>query len=168
MPLKKSLILSDKEIQQKLIRMAYQIYENNVDEENIAFAGIWDRGYVLAKKIQSLFTKISGNSSDLIKISLDKFTPTQADITLDVEAESLQDKVIILVDDVLNSGKTLAYSLKPFLSVSIKKIETAVLINRDHPTFPLSATYTGFSLSTTIKEHIEVLISEEKIEAYLF
>ena len=154
----KSLILSPKEVEQKLIRIAYEIYEHNTNVKEIVFAGVWDKGYLLATLLKKVFDGISPIPSSIVKISLDKLAPTQSEITLDVDTELLKDKVIIMVDDVLNSGRTLAYSLKPFLNAKIKKIETAVLVNRDHPSFPLSATYSGYFLSTTIKEHVLSLI----------
>ena len=164
----KSLILSSKEVEQKLVRIAYEIYEKNVDAQEIVFAGILDTGYTLASILKNQFEKITPITASLVKVSLDKLAPTQSEISLDIDANTLNNKVVILVDDVLQSGRTLAYSLKPFLNVRIKKIEIAVLVNRDHPKFPLSATYTGYSLATTIKEHIDVRIEDENVEVYLY
>ena len=164
----KSLILSSKEVEQKLVRIAYEIYEKNVEAQEIVFAGILDTGYKLASILKKRFEKITPIASSLVKVSLDKLAPTQSEISLDIDANTLNNKVVILVDDVLQSGRTLAYSLKPFLNVRIKKIEIAVLVNRDHPKFPLSATYTGYSLATTIKEHIDVRIEDENVEVYLY
>jgi len=164
----KSLILSSKEVEQKLVRIAYEIYEKNVEAQEIVFAGILDTGYALACILKKRFEKITPIASSLVKVSLDKLAPTQSEISLDIDANTLNNKVVILVDDVLQSGRTLAYSLKPFLNVRIKKIEIAVLVNRDHPKFPLSATYTGYSLATTIKEHIDVRIEDENVEVYLY
>ena len=164
----KSLILSSKEVEQKLVRIAYEIYEKNVDAQEIVFAGILDTGYKLASILKNQFEKITPIKASLVKVSLDKLAPTQSEISLDIDSTTLNNKVVILVDDVLQSGRTLAYSLKPFLNVRIKKIEIAVLVNRDHPKFPLSATYTGYSLATTIKEHIDVRIKDEDVEVYLY
>ena len=151
-----------------MIRIAYEIYENNFEEEEVVFAGIWDKGYVLAEILQKQLNDISKLSTSLVKVSLDKFAPTQSEISLNVDPKSLENKVVILVDDVLNSGRTMAYSLKPFLNENIKRIETAVLVNREHTSFPLSATYNGYSLSTTIKEHVEVKIEGSEVEVYLY
>jgi len=164
----KSLILSPKEVEQKLIRIAYEIYEKNVEVKEIVFAGILDTGYKLASILKKKFEEITPISASLVKVSLDKLAPTQSEISLDIDTITLKNKVVILVDDVLQSGRTLAYSLKPFLNARIEKIEIAVLINRDHPKFPLSATYTGYSLATTIKEHVDVVIEDETVEVYLY
>jgi pyrimidine operon attenuation protein/uracil phosphoribosyltransferase len=80
----------------------------------------------------------------------------------------LRNKVIVLLDDVLNTGRTLAYSLKPFLNVEIKKLHTAVLVDRNHKQFPIAADYIGYALSTTIQEHIEVVLEDnERFGVYL-
>jgi pyrimidine operon attenuation protein/uracil phosphoribosyltransferase len=79
----------------------------------------------------------------------------------------LQKKVIILVDDVLNSGKTMMYALKPFLAADIKKIRTVVLIDRNHKRFPVAADFTGLSLSTTLQEHVSVEFDKNGAAVYL-
>ncbi|MFK7900131.1 MAG: phosphoribosyltransferase family protein [Cyclobacteriaceae bacterium] len=164
----KSLILNQSQVDQKITRMAYQIYENNLSEKEIVFAGIWDKGYQFASILKERVDSVSSINSTLVKVNLDKNSPTQTEILIDLPVDQLKNKVIVLVDDVLNSGRTLAYSLKPFLDIKIKKLETAVLVNRDHTSFPLSATYNGHSLSTTIQEHVEVVIDGENLEVYLY
>ncbi|MBC8112028.1 MAG: phosphoribosyltransferase, partial [Verrucomicrobia bacterium] len=108
-------ILDRSQTMQKIKRIAFEIYENNFQEEEIILAGIWDRGYVMAQMLQTEISNITDIKTQLVKVNMDKFTPTQTEITLDCEPEFLQKKVIILIDDVLNSGRTLIYSLKPFL-----------------------------------------------------
>jgi len=162
-------ILDRAQTLQKIKRIAYEIFENNFDEEEIILAGIWDRGYILATMIEKELLKISTFKVKIVKISLDKFTLTQTEISLDCDSECLHKKSVIIVDDVLNSGKTLIYSLKPFLNIEIKKLKIAVLVKRSYRSFPVSADYVGYSLSTTVQEHIEVVLDdEEKIGAYLF
>ena len=97
----------------------------------------------------------------LVKLTLDKSAPQQSAVTLDCNIKDLQKKCIILVDDVLNTGRTFAYGLKPFLSIEVKKIETAVLVNRSHTLFPIYPQYTGYELATTIRDHVEVILGEE-------
>ena len=98
---------------------------------------------------------------------MDKSLSVQGNITLDTDKSLLKKKVIVLVDDVLNTGRALAYSLKPFLEIEIKKIQTAVIVDRQHQSFPISADYVGYSLATTLKEHIEVDFSKERYGVYL-
>ncbi|MCU0444931.1 MAG: phosphoribosyltransferase [Microscillaceae bacterium] len=157
----KKKLLDKTQISQKIRRMAFQIYENNFEESAIVFAGIAGTGYTLAQMIQAEFGQISPIPSVLCKVSLDKFHPVQSEVTIDVDIHSLADKTIVLVDDVLNTGRTFAYSLKPFLKIRIHKLQTAVLVDRGHKNFPISADYVGYALSTTLQEMITVVLADE-------
>ena len=158
----KQQLLSATQTLQKIKRIAHEIYENNFREKELIFVGTDQMGYVFAKMLKKEFDSIADIKSSLVKISLDKTAPLQSEITLDVPVKSLAKKVIILTDDVLNTGRTLAYSLKPFLNIDVKKLQTAVVVDRGHTTFPISANYVGYSLSTTLKEHIEVILDNKK------
>jgi pyrimidine operon attenuation protein / uracil phosphoribosyltransferase len=162
----RSLILDASQVKQKIIRMAYEIYEHNFKEKSIVLAGIEGQGYVLAKLLGKEVESISPLKARLVKVSLDKMAPQQSEITLDVEVKDLNKKCIILVDDVLNTGRTFAYGMKPFLDIEAKKIEIAVLVNRSHTLFPVYPQYTGYELSTTLREHVEVTLGKE-IGVYL-
>lgn len=157
----KNLILDTAQIKQKIRRMAFEMYEHNFKEKSIVIAGIDGQGYVLAKLVTKELEAISPIQVTLVKVSLDKLTPQQGEVTLDCDIKEVKKKCIILVDDVLNSGRTLAYGLKPFLDTEVKKIETAVLVNRRHTSFPVHPEYTGYELSTTIKDHVEVILGKE-------
>jgi pyrimidine operon attenuation protein/uracil phosphoribosyltransferase len=117
----------------------------------------------LAKQIES----ISPIEAKLVKISLDKQAPAQSEISLDCDLKELKKKSIVMVDDVLNTGRTFAYGMKPFLNIEVKKIEIAVLINRGLTLFPIHAQFTGYEVSTTIKDHIEVILSKDEMAVYL-
>jgi pyrimidine operon attenuation protein/uracil phosphoribosyltransferase len=162
----KSLILDAAQVKQKIRRMAYEIYEHNFTEKNIIIAGIEGQGYVLAKLVAKEVESISPVEIKLVKVSLDKSAPQQTEVTLDCEVKSLRKKCIILVDDVLNTGRTFAYGMKPFLDIEVKKIEIAVLVNRSHTLFPVYPQYTGYELATTIRDHVEVNLGKE-IAVYL-
>lgn len=163
-----TLILTQKQTLQKIKRIAYEVYENNFQEHEIILAGIYDKGYLFAKLLQQELKDISPIKVTLVKVSLDKLAPLQSDIFLDCDTSLLRNKVVILLDDVLNTGRTLVYSLKPFLNVEIKKLSTAVIVDRNHKQFPISADYIGYALSTTIQEHIEVVLEdEERFGVYL-
>jgi pyrimidine operon attenuation protein/uracil phosphoribosyltransferase len=162
-------ILTRDQTLQKIKRIAVEIYENHFQEEELVLAGIWDKGYLMAHLLKEELEKVSPSRLLLVKVSLDKSSPTQADITLDCSAEQLQKKVVILVDDVLNSGRTLVYSLRPFLKTDIKQLQTAVLVKRSYRNFPVSADYVGYSLSTTVLEHVDVVLDkDEKLGVYLY
>ncbi|HEY9196851.1 MAG TPA: phosphoribosyltransferase family protein [Mucilaginibacter sp.] len=160
MPEKKILILNQQQIQQKLDRMAYQILEDNFDEEEVLIAGILPRGNHIAKRLKSILDGIAPFKSRLLSIELDKQSSSlQANIDFDVN--DCSNKVVILVDDVLNSGKTLAYGFGVFLDVPLKKLRTAILIDRNHKSFPVTTDFAGVALSTVIKEHVEVVLDED-------
>ena len=161
---KKILILDQNQIQQKITRMAYQIWEDNLEEQQVVIAGIIDSGYTLAERLQNELVKISGIQVTLMKITLDKDI-SHLEATSDISVEECEDKVVILVDDVLNSGRTLAYGLGVFLNIPLKKLRTAVLVNRSHRKFPISADFTGLDLATIIKEHVDVVLSDSENDA---
>ena len=157
----KNLILDAAQVKQKIRRMAFEIYENNFKEKSLVIAGIDGQGYVLAKQLAKEVEAVAGIEVNLVKVSLDKLTPQQGEVTLDCDIKTVKKKCIIMVDDVLNTGRTLAYGLKPFLDTEVKKIETAVLVNRSHTLFPIYPQYTGYELSTTIKDHVIVMLGKD-------
>jgi pyrimidine operon attenuation protein/uracil phosphoribosyltransferase len=163
----KNLILNAVEVKQKIKRMAFEVYEQNFKEKNIVIAGIDGQGYILAKLLAKEVETISPIEVKLVKVTLDKLAPQQSEVKLDCDLKEVKKKCIILVDDVLNTGRTFAYGLKPFLNIEVKKIETAVLVNRSHTLFPIYPQYTGYDLATTIKDHVEVNLSREETAVYL-
>ena len=161
----KKYILSKEVVEKKLRRMAFEILENNVDEKQIILAGIRESGSVVAKVIQQMLGEISSIKTELITITLDKKEPTDVSLSRSIE---LNGKVIILIDDVSNSGKTLLYALKPFIEFHPKKIQTLVLVERTHTSFPVRPDYVGLSIATTLEEHIFVEVKGTEITgAYL-
>ena len=154
-------ILDRDQIQQKIKRIAFEIYENNFEEPSLLLAGIHENGYLVAQLLARELESISPISIQLAGISLHKTHPLDHPILVEPADLALDNRVVILVDDVLNTGKTLAYALQSFLKSEVKKVETATLINRHHTRYPISATYTGLSLSTTLQEHIRVVLTEE-------
>ncbi len=162
----KSLILTDQQINQKIKRMAFEIYENNFKEKSIVLAGIDGQGYAFAKILGKELASIAPLEVVIVKVKVDKLAPQQSDITIDKESKEYKKKCILLVDDVLNTGRTLAYAMKPFFEAGVKKMEVAVLVNRSNTLFPIMPTYTGYELSTTLKDHVEVILGK-KSSVYL-
>lgn len=162
-----TLLLTHDQIQQKINRMAYQLFESNFTESEIILAGIEQRGYILAQRIQTSLLKFSKQKVTLLSIEVEKDTPYQTFQNKEIAQEIFENKVVIVVDDVLNSGKTLIYGVNQFLHAPVKKISTLVLIDRNHKRFPVNADYVGLSLATTLKQHIRVVFSESKDEAFL-
>lgn len=159
-------ILSHDEINHKIRRIAYQIYESNTDETEVVLAGIDSNGYLLAKKLKTILAKISPITPVLCKVVLDKKNPRNT-ITTSLKTEEYSNKSLVLIDDVLNSGTTLMYGVKHFLDVPLKQFKTAVLVNRNHKKYPVKADFKGISLSTSLKEHIDVVLEGKTYEAYL-
>ena len=156
---KKLLVLDKHQINQKITRMAYQIWEDNLNEQEIVIAGIAECGYILAKRIKSIIEKVSKIQVTLMKIELDK-NSTHLQAKTDIPVMECANKVVILADDVLNSGRTLAYGLGVFLDIPLKKLRTMVMVDRSHRIFPISTDFTGLELATVIKEHVDVFLDE--------
>jgi len=157
---RKILVLNAQQIQQKIDRIAYQVLEDNLDEKDIIIAGILPRGNFVAERLKKVLDGIAPFTSKLINIDLDK-TSSSLKAKIDVDVAECANKVIILVDDVLSSGKTLAYGLGVFLDVPLKKMSTVVLVDRNHKSFPIATDYAGVALSTVLKEHIDVVLNED-------
>lgn len=165
MGLKRNYILTKDVAEKKLRRMALEIIENNSDEKQLILAGIRENGTVVAKCIQKMLSEFSKIKTDLISIKLDKHKPGSVSLNKKID---FNDQVIIVIDDVADSGRTLLYSLKPFLDFHPRKIQTLVLVERSHNSFPVSPDYVGLSVSTTLQEHISVEVDKEKVlGAYL-
>lgn len=156
MPETKTLILNAAQIQQRIDRIAYQIYENNYLEKEVVIAGIEKSGYVFAKRIAERLQKVSPIKVSLGKVILDKKKPSSRKSRTDIPSDKLKNKVVIVVDDVLNSGRTMMYALEPFLKFELKRLITIVLVDRSHHSYPIKADYVGVSLATTMQEHITV------------
>jgi pyrimidine operon attenuation protein/uracil phosphoribosyltransferase len=154
------LILNSQQIQQKVVRIAYQILEDNFDEEEIVIAGILPSGGKLAGRLKIILDEIAPFKSTLVGIKLDKRS-SSLQATLDFDIDECSNKVVVLVDDVLNSGKTIGYGFGVFRDVPLKKLRTAVLIDRNHKRFPLSTDFAGMALSTVLKEHVDVVLDTE-------
>lgn len=161
-----NIILNHQEIEFKIKRISYQIYETFIDQNEIVIAGIIGNGLVFAQKIASELEKISDLKVLLCEIRIDKKNP-QNEITTSIEKEIYQNKGLILVDDVLNSGTTLIYGVKHFLDVPLVKFKTAVLVDRNHKKYPIKADFKGISLSTSLLEHVQVVFQDNNNYAYL-
>ena len=153
-------ILNGEGAQRKLRRMAFEIAENNATERALIIAGIEGNGTVLAQKITEALAGILPIPIQLTSIKLDKKEPL--DVVVTPEAD-WNNAVIIVVDDVSNTGKTLLYALKPFLNFQPKKIQTLVLVERSHKLFSIQPDYVGLSITTTLQEHITVVVENNEI-----
>lgn len=162
----KNIILNNQEIEHKITRIAYQIYETFVEENEVVIAGISKSGYVFAEKIAHSLSSISDLKVSLCEVHIDKNNPSNT-ITTSLEKSQYENKGLVLVDDVLNSGTVLAYGIRFFLDVPLKKFKTAVLVDRNHKKYPVKADFKGISLSTSLQEHVQVVFEENNNHAYL-
>ena len=165
----KDIILAHKQITHIIKRMAYQVYEDNISEEELIVAGVRGEGYILAQLIAEELEKISDLNIELLAIEIDKKNPIEKDIVLNPirNAEDLHQKSVVVIDDVLNSGSTLLFSLQPFLKQPMRQIKTAVLVNRNHKKYPVKADFKGISLSTSSHENVRVSLAPEAFQVVL-
>ena len=158
-------ILNDRQIAQKVKRLAIEILEHNFGEPEIILAGINNNGMVFSELLMQELTKISNIPITVTRIRLNPANPLASDIMLEMPPQQANNKVIIIVDDVANTGRTIFYAIKPILEILPKKVEVAVLVDRSHKSFPIRVDYYGMSLATTLKNDIEVQIREVKERA---
>ena len=161
-----TIILSSLQIEQKIKRIAYQIYESNSDEKEVIIAGIVGNGFIFAQKLVKVLQEISSLKVTICEVIISKKNPLE-EISTSLQIEDYKNKPLVLVDDVLNSGATLIYGIKHFLNVPLKQFKTAVLVNRNHKKYPVKADFKGISLSTSIKEHVNIEFTKNKAKAYL-
>lgn len=155
----KNIILTNQEIEHKIKRIAYQIYETFVDDEEIVIAGIAANGFIFAKKVAVALEAISPIKVSLCEVQINKQKP-ESPISTSLTKEQYANKGLVLVDDVLNSGTTLIYAVRHFLDVPLKKFKTAVLVDRNHKKYPVKADFKGISLSTSLLEHVQVVFND--------
>ncbi len=152
-------ILDHREIKQKIKRLAIQMLEHNYDEQEIVLAGINNNGTAFAEILKKELEVITEIPVRLTRIRLNPAAPVEHEVSLELEREELINRSVIIVDDVANTGRTIFYAFKPILNILPKKVEVAVLVDREHKSFPIKVDYLGLSLATTLKENIDVDIS---------
>jgi pyrimidine operon attenuation protein/uracil phosphoribosyltransferase len=163
----KTLILNGKQIDQKLERMVHQLHEVCFKEKEIIICGIEGNGSVLANYIAEKLKEVSDIKPVLASIKIDKRNPIDHECTLSISDKEYKDKTVLVIDDVSNSGKTLMYGIKHFLNQPIKTLKTLVLVDRSHNRYPVRVDFSGLTISTTLKEHIEVSLEDGDKGVYL-
>lgn len=163
--MERKYILDKETTLRKLKRLAYEIAERNYTEQQLFFAGIRESGYTVARLLAKEVMEISNIHVELVEIIMDKRYPVE--VLLDREI-GFNNQSVVIIDDVANSGKVMLYALKPFLHFHPKQIQTLVLVERTHKTFPVQPDYVGLSIATTLEEHIYVELKGDEITgAYL-
>ena len=156
----KKYVLTGETADKKLRRMALQVAEQNCDADKLILIGIKDNGLVIAHKIRAYLQGVFSGQVSVVELALNKKKPML--VNLD-PAMDFNGKSILLIDDVANSGKTMLYALKPLLETYPKKIQTLVLVERTHKSFPIAVDYVGISISTALDEHITVEVNNSEV-----
>ena len=162
----KNIILNQNKINKIVRRLAYQILESNINSTEIILIGIHQNGYNLSKFIFEELKAITEIKTELFFVKINKKYPLK-NIVFECEKEYLKNKSIVLIDDVLNTGKTLIYCTKSLLDVELNSFKTVVLIDRNHKKFPIKVDYKGISVSTSIADHIELIFEKNNIHALI-
>ena len=163
----KADLLDEKQIQKTLVRLAHEIIEKNSNLDNLAIIGIRTRGDIIAKRIHSIIKDISNVNietgtldvtfyRDDFKTNLGSPKVGPSEILFNVDKKN-----IILVDDVLYTGRTIRAAMDEIFSLGRpKKIQLAVLIDRGHRELPIKSNYVGKNYPTSFNEHIHVYLNE--------
>lgn len=162
----KTKIVDAAQVKKIIRRMAYQIYERNFDAKDLVLAAITGQGIEVAKQLSEELAQISKIKVETVEVTLNKSNPIIKE-TFVKPSIKFTGKTVVMVDDVLNTGRTLVYAMMPFLDAKVKSVQVAVLVDRNHPSFPVNADYKGISLQTTLQEHVSVEIEKKKINVYL-
>ncbi|MGV3631830.1 MAG: phosphoribosyltransferase family protein [Bacteroidota bacterium] len=160
-------ILQHQQIKQKITRIAHEILENTTEVEKLFLAGICGNGVLIARELGEIIRQNSGTEVAVFEIMLDKENPLQHPITSSIETEEFKNAYVILVDDVVNSGKTMQYALTKLLEQETKTIKTVALVDRTHRRFPIRCDFVGLTLSTTLQERVEIELKQNESYAYL-
>lgn len=154
------MVLNASSADKKLRRMALEIAERNEGENEIIIIGIKENGIYIANKIEEYLRPHFGGQLRTIALTINKKNPTEVILSENVV---LENKLVLLIDDVANSGRTMLYSLRPLLLKFPSQIQTLALVERTHKMFPIALNYVGLSVSTTKEENIVVTVEDGKI-----
>ncbi len=163
------IILNQQQIENKIRRIASEIFESHAESGEIILAGINTKGYALAELIQKVLEKMGHKQVTITHLQLNPAQPQEAEIVSELPIEQYKAKNVVVIDDVANSGRTLFFAMQPFLKVLTKKLEVCVLVERMHKSYPISVDYVGVRLATTVKQNIEIIFDKKKpIEAQMY
>ncbi|MFM2037729.1 MAG: hypothetical protein RL432_668 [Bacteroidota bacterium] len=161
------LLLEHPEIERKIFRLAYQILEQTIHQHHLFIGGIQGNGLILAKRLKEIMDEHGGPDVVVFEIYINKDEPWSEPIKLSIDESTFKNGYIILVDDVINSGKTMQYALIKFLQQATHAIKVLTLVDRQHRRFPIKADFVGLSLSTTLKNRVEIDLNNNKYFAFM-
>ena len=154
------MILDKETANKKLRRMAFEVAERNYNNNALVLIGIRENGIFIARKIAQYLTEVFAGNVQVIELAMDKKDP--GEVTLS-ESLDLNNKSVLLIDDVANSGRTMLYALKPMLQQKPKQVETLALVERTHKKFPIAVDYVGLSIATTMEQTIIVEVENGEV-----
>lgn len=156
-------ILNTSQMIQKIKRISIEILERNFGEEEIIFLGLNNSGFALATILSDNISQlnVSNFNTRVLRVKINTKNPLAQPVEIEnFDINQLDQKNIILVDDVANTGRTLFYAFDPLMKIIPRKIEVAVMVDRKHKLFPVQVDYVGLSLATTLMENIQVDLSD--------
>lgn len=159
----RTIVLNHEQVQRKLLRIAHQLHEENHQEKGVVLVGIAPRGAALASRLGGLLQEISELDVEVLELRLDKDLPLEKPVRLNADIVTLRDRVVLLVDDVLMSGRTMMHAASYLVQVPLKRLATVVLVDRRHRAYPIRADIVGLTLSTTLQEHISVELGKKDL-----
>lgn len=162
----KEVVLNKEQIALKTERIAFEILENTFEETKIYIGGVDGNGYLFAERIVEELSKNTDQEIRLFKIEINKDAPLEKEINFSIPQDELNDQSVVLVDDVINSGRTMIYAVRTLLGNKLKQLKVATLVNRTHRRYPVQADFVGMNISTTIMDKIIVELGKEDA-AYL-
>lgn len=161
------LVLNKQQIDQKIHRLSHEIIENTYGIPDLLIGGIVGNGEVFAGQIADIIRANSSQKITVFTIDLHKDLPLEHPIVSSIDTQSFRGKTVILVDDVINSGTTMQYALMKILEQPVQSVKTVALVNRLHRRYPIKCDFVGMTLTTTLQNRVEVLPSNDSLEAFL-
>ena len=160
------MILDNDKILRICNRLACQIVEVSDGSNKAVLVGIKEKGFEIAKIIEKQIKSFSNNKVKLYPIKIEKIN-NNINSKIKFEHKFSNDCLIFIIDDVLNTGKTLFKCVNYFFNAEYVNIKTIVLIDRDHKKHPVNVDIKGVSLSTNFEDTVKVISENKKLRAVL-
>ncbi|MFM7311436.1 MAG: phosphoribosyltransferase family protein [Flavobacteriales bacterium] len=151
-----SQILNSRQIEQKLERMAHELIERHYPSKQMILVGIHGNGSVIAARLAAILQGSSDCEISVVQLHMNKQRPLQDAPQWDGDVRQFKGKQVVLIDDVVHSGRTLMAAASVLMEHEPKSLTTVVLVDRYHRKYPIHADVVGLTLSTNLREHIEV------------
>ena len=160
------ILMTREQIRRALIRISHEILEKNQGVDDMMLVGVHTRGVPIAKRVQTIIQGFEGQNVPVGALDFRLYRDDLKDTPSIGESQTLipfdiADKNIVLVDDVLFTGRSIRAAMEALIDIGRpKSIQLAVLVDRGHRELPLRADYVGKNIPTSLKERVDVLLSE--------